>query len=222
MGESSHMTEQKRRTVHQWITITLQVIVAIGLALAIYEQQWMNVAITSGILILTLLPTMLGKRLRVEIPPEFELITIVFIFAAMFLGEIRGYYQRFWWWDVVLHTTSGGLLGILGVLLIYLLNESPRVGLNMKPGFVALFAFTFALAIGALWEIFEFAMDSLFGLNMQKSGLVDTMWDLIVDAIGAIVIAAAGYVYMKRGNESFIDRLVDKFIDANPRLFTRR
>jgi len=47
-------------------------------------------------------------------------------------------------------------------------------------------------SIGALWEVFEFGMDQIFGMNMQKSGLVDTMGDLIVDAIGAGLAAMSG------------------------------
>ena len=52
------------------------------------------------------------------------------------------------------------------------------------------------MAIGATWEIFEFTMDKLFGLSMQKSGLDDTMYDLIVDTFGALSAAAAGYYYL--------------------------
>jgi uncharacterized membrane protein YjdF len=68
----------------------------------------------------------------------------------------------------------------------------------MRPRFVAIFAFVFAVAIGALWEVIEFAMDRLFGTTMQKpilgdpSGLTDTVWNLIVDALGAAVISAFG------------------------------
>jgi hypothetical protein len=91
----------------------------------------------------------------------------------------------------------------------------------MKPGFVALFSFAFAVAVGSIWEIFEFTMDSFLGLNMQKSGLVDTMWDLIVDALGALVIAVLGYFYTKSGTEYFVEKWIDKFIEANPRIFRR-
>ena len=91
----------------------------------------------------------------------------------------------------------------------------------MKPAFVALFSFTFAIAIGSLWAIFEYSMDSLLGLNMQKSGLVDTMWDLIVDAVGAFVISVLGYFYMKRGFEYFVEKCIAKFVEGNPRLFRK-
>ena len=43
--------------------------------------------------------------------------------------------------------------------------------------------------IGVIWEIFEFSLDYVIGLNMQKSGLVDTMGDLIVNSIGSLFVA---------------------------------
>ena len=146
----------------------------------------------------------------------------MFIFASLFLGEYHGYYTRFWWWDALLHTASGFILGILGFLLVHVMNEKEELELHMKPAFVALFAFLFAIGIGTLWEIFEFTMDNLFGLNMQKSGLVDTMTDLIVDAVGAFIIAILGYGYLRTaGNSSFLEQWILRFIEANPRLFRR-
>ncbi len=216
------------RSIHRKITLALHVVMLVGLALSIYERQWLNTAAVGGILLLCALPMVILRRLEIFIPPEFELLAIAFIFASLFLGGTRDYYGWLWWWDLALHTTSGVLLGILGFLLVYVLNETPRLDLHMQPGFVAFFAFCFALAVGALWEIFEFALDELAGTNMQTpflgdpSGLTDTMWDLIVDALGALVIALAGYMYMKRGTTSFIERWIRRFIASNPRLFKRR
>jgi hypothetical protein len=68
-------------------------------------------------------------------------------------------------------------------------------------------------------------MDQLFGMNMQKpmfddpSGLTDTMWDLIVDAVGTILVAVYGYRYMRRGERSLIEGWIQRFIKTNPRLF---
>jgi len=68
----------------------------------------------------------------VQIPPEFQVLAVGFVFASLFLGEIRSYYLRIWWWDIALHTSSGLLLGILGFLLIYVLNENELAGLIGK------------------------------------------------------------------------------------------
>jgi hypothetical protein len=206
--------------LHRRVTIVLQIVLLIGIALELWQGQWLNAATTAGVLVVTLLPVILGRRFNVFIPPEFEVLALLFVFAAVFLGEVRGYYVRFWWWDVVLHSASGFLLGILGFLLVHVLNEKEELDLHMKPVFVALFAFMFALGLGALWEIFEFAMDSIFGLNMQKSGLVDTMWDLIVDTVGALIIALLGFSYLSKArNVSFLERWIARFIQDNRRFF---
>ncbi|MFO7818087.1 MAG: hypothetical protein R6V39_10475, partial [Desulfovibrionales bacterium] len=98
----------------------------------------------------------------------------------------------------------------------------------LNPGFVAFFAFLFAVGTGALWEIFEFSMDSLVGMNMQKgmlgdeSGLTDTMFDLMVDTLGALVIAVLGFKYLRTaGTQSFLERWIADFIARNPHLFRR-
>ena len=210
---------------HRRLAKLIQLIIAIGFLLELLESQWMSAAITLGILLLTSLPVFAARRARISIPPQFELLTIAFIFASLFLGERREFYERIWWWDLALHGTSGVLLGIFGFLLVYLLNEDSRVEVKMKPGFVAFFAFCFSIMVGALWEIFEFGVDQIFDTQMQKpmlgdpSGLTDTMWDLIVDCLGTAFVVIYGWRYMRRGEPSVIERWVRRFISENPRLF---
>ncbi|AUD79224.1 hypothetical protein CW740_08190 [Kangiella profundi] len=215
--------------VHKTITLILQAILVVEILLALWNEQWFTALITAGIIIITLAPLFIAKFLHVYIPHIFSLMAIAFIFASLFLGEIRDYYTKFWWWDMALHTTSGFLLGITGFLMVHVLNETDEIGIHMKPGFVAFFAFLFAIGIGVIWEIFEYSMDALFGMNMQKpmlgdpSGLTDTMWDLIVDSIGALIVSMFGYIYIKRGKkQSFLERWVTAFITSNPRLFKKR
>ena len=85
---------------------------------------------------------------------------------------------------------------------------------------LGLIAFCFALSIGALWEIFEFTMDQVFGLNMQKSGLVDTMWDLIVDMGGALIGASAGFFWLK-GRNSTLTAMIDEVVHLNRKTYRK-
>jgi|JI10StandDraft_1071094.scaffolds.fasta_scaffold366263_2 hypothetical protein len=214
--------------LHRRIKLGLQLALLLGLAVELYEAQWMNATLVLAILIVSFLPRWLARGLELSVPPQMELLAIGFVFASVFLGETRDFYGRFWWWDVLLHATSGGLLGAFGFLLVYVLNETPRIELRMRPRFLALFAFCFAVTIGTAWEIFEYGVDRLFGTTMQKptardpSGLTDTMEDLIVDAIGAGVVVVLGYRSAKRGAESWTARVIDRFVAANPRLFPER
>ena len=95
------------------------------------------------------------KQFNIILPIEFALGIVVF--ATLFLGEASDFYNRFWWWDVVMHAGSAIAIGLIGVIVLYMLIRSDRLRANA--GIMAFFAFTFALAIGTLWEIFEFFMD---------------------------------------------------------------
>ncbi len=184
--------------------------------------QYQSAVETLLILMITVLPVVLGNKFAVKIPHGFETLTVLFVFMSLFLGEVQSYYARFWWWDLVLHSGSAFIMGILGFLLVYVLNEKRELDINLNRNFVALFAFMFAVGIGALWEIFEFSVDQLFGSNMQKSGLVDTMWDLIVNVIGAFIISVLGWGYIKtREADSFLERWIEEFINKNPRFFEK-
>lgn len=208
--------------IHLIVSYALQAVLFVTLVISLVRQDWLTAFAVIGILILTFLPSIIRRSYRVFLPLEFDVAAIIFIFAALFLGELHGYYTKFWWWDLVLHTSSGFLFGILGFLLLYVLSNEPRVYIRMKPGFVAMFGFTFAVAIGVVWEIFEFFMDSTFGLGMQKSGSADTMWDLIVDALGALVIAVLGYLYLRKGNLLLFDRMIHRFVEKNPKLVRKK
>ena len=109
--------------LHKRLTLFLQLTLMIGVVLAVMQGRWLTATVIVGIIGVTLLPLVLGRRFAVHIPPEFEVLAVVFAYVSLFLGEVHGYYLRFWWWDVVLHIGSGFLLGILGFLLVYVLNE---------------------------------------------------------------------------------------------------
>lgn len=172
------------------------------------------------------LPSMLERRLRIRIPGGMYIAFVVFLYAAIYLGEVQSFYYRFRNWDTVLHTFSGLMLGALGFSLINLLNDSERVSVSLSPAFVALFAFSFAVALGVVWEVYEFSADGLFGLNMQKhsmesgepltgrKALEDTMGDLIVDSLSALAISLIGYVSLRYG-KGWLERFSIRRSDAS-------
>jgi hypothetical protein len=216
------------RRAHLGVLLVLQTVMAVELVLLAIGGNWMHVVLVIAVMAATLAPEVLRRRLPVEIPSEIQIVAILFVFATLFLGEVRDYYERIWWWDLALHGTAGLLIGLLGFLFVYVLNESRTVQLQMRASFVALFAFVFALGIGNLWEIFEFAMDEAFGLTMQKptasdpSGLADTMQDLIVNAVGAAIVSLAGWRYIGQARRRHVDTWVARFIRRNRRWRTRR
>ena len=164
----------------------------------------MSMQCAAGLLVM-MLPTFINRRWRLVVPDLMCVMYYIFLYCAVFLGEIFSFYYKVPYWDVLLHTMSSAMLASLGFILIDWLNTDPHVRLSASPLFISLFAFSFSLSIGALWEIYEFSFDSLFGLNMQKfraesgevmigrDALGDTMKDLITDAASALTVAAIGF-----------------------------
>lgn len=209
-------------SIYVTITLLIQAVVAIGLVLLVLRRDWENVFLTALVIALTLIPTFLLRRYRVYLPPEFQLVAVAFVFLSLYLGSARDFYYHFWWWDLILHAGSGFLLGIVGFLTLFLLNKTDRLPSGVRPVFLCFFGVTFAVFLGVLWEILEFMIDSIFPwTNMQsrETGVGDTMLDLIVDTLGAVVVALMGWAYFRGGRYSFIADGVRKFIRMNPRLF---
>ena len=178
----------------------------------IHEKSYYVLMLTESILgcVVITIPRILETKFHVRIPSRMLVAFVVFLYCAIFLGEVRFFYYRFNFWDTVLHFFSACQLATLAYSIVSILNQSERVPVNMSAGFVALFAFCFAVSGGALWEIYEFTGDSLLDMNMQKwrteegeplighAALEDTMKDIIVDVLGAGVISLSGYFSMKK------------------------
>jgi VanZ family protein len=130
---------------------------------------------------------------------------------------MANFYEIFPWWDTLLHFASGIILGILGFALVYFINKDRNVSLRLNPFFICAFSFTFVVTMGVFWEIFEFSVDQFLGMNMQKwqggirLGLIDTMTDLIIDTLGALIVAAVGYIYMRKDKKKFFKSIKESF-----------
>lgn len=165
-----------------------------------------------------ILPSKLEHKLNVKIPSNMLILYALFLYCAIYLGEVKSFYYNVNHWDTILHTFSGAMLGALGFSFITILNKSDKIPMNLSPIFVAVFAFCFAVTLGVVWEIYEFTFDGILQLNMQKfmledgtqllgrTALMDTMKDLIVDSIGAFVMSLVGYLSLKY-KTNFIEKL---------------
>ena len=216
-------TEEVWRILVFWVVLitligsAVWVIVSMALAPAESDDPYTRVKSSYVLMLLQcvlgvvamFLPSMLQRRFKVQIPSYMIVMYAVFLYCAIYLGEVRSFYRLIPNWDTILHTFSGAMLGALGFSLVTLLNNTDRVPLHLSPFFVALFAFCFAVTVGVVWEVYEFSADHILGTDMQKFGpgdgtayvghaaLFDTMADLIVDSVGAFVMSLIGYVSLK-------------------------
>ncbi|MBE6152544.1 MAG: hypothetical protein E7165_04460 [Firmicutes bacterium] len=224
------------------IYLVLRFLIIVCMVRELFNGNFQNALLCVLSLILFLIPAFVEKKFKIDLPTVLEVIIFIFIFSAEILGEINNFYGRFPLFDDILHTINGFLAASVGFSLVYLLNEKSE-SVNLSPVFISLVAFCFSMTIGVVWEFFEYGMDNIFNLDMQKDayvynintvtidpkhannvikiddinntiiykqggsellkldgyldiGLHDTMKDLLVNFIGALIFSIFGYMYI--------------------------
>lgn len=163
------------------VYLTLRALVLLTLVAQFFNGNFENVFLCALTLVLFILPTIFERRLKVDLPDTLEIIILLFIFAAEILGEIQSFYTTFPHWDMILHTLNGFLCAAIGFCLVDMFDRSEHFSLSLSPVFMAIVAFCFSMTIGILWEFFEYFMDQLFLLDMQKDTIVQTISTVTLD-----------------------------------------
>ena len=271
MKKEHHPKGQRRQALKEEVKakpgvtavyIILRALVIVAIVAQSFKGNFENVFLCVLTLFLFTLPSFLERTIRVEIPDTLEVIILLFIFAAEILGEIQAYYIQYPYWDTMLHTLNGFLCAAIGFSLLDILNRNEKLKFSLSPVYLAVVAFCFSMTIGVLWEFFEFSMDQLFLLDMQKDtvvnsigsvmldptggnhpvsikhitdvivvtadgaqqslglggyldiGIIDTMKDLFVNFIGAVVFSTIGFFYVKnRGKGKFAPQFIPTVVD---------
>lgn len=269
MGKTKKSNKDKLKAIpHKKSTIAIYFIIRILIVLeivsCIIRRDYHSVFIGTLSLFLLLLPSIMERKLNIDLPDTLEIIIMLFIYAAEILGEINSFYITVPHWDTVLHTINGFLCAAIGFSMIDLFNRNERFSFKLSPLYLAIAAFCFSMTVGVIWEFFEFGCDQLLGLDMQKDyivnqinsvafdntqtntvikiedikdviivhsdgtqqslglegyidiGIIDTMKDLFVNFIGAVIFSVIGYFFVKnRGKHKFAAQFIPQLIEED-------
>ena len=252
--ERKHWRHIQNKKVILTIYLVLRILVVATMVAQFFNGNYENVMLCVLTLVLFMLPSFCERRLHIDLPDTLEVIVLLFIFSAEILGEIQEFYILIPGWDTVLHTLNGFLCAAIGFSIVNILNGDKHTSMHLSPFYMAVTAFCFSMTIGVLWEFFEWGMDNLAGLDMQKDtvltgfntvmldpqgrnvayhvrnvtdtilvfadgstmsmglggyldiGLMDTMKDLLVNLIGAVVFSFFGYFYVKSKGKGKVAR----------------
>ena len=241
------------------VYLVLRGLVIFVLIRSLLRREYQSMFLCALSLVLMVLPSIISKKLKIVLPSTLEVIILLFIFAAEILGEIHSFYVRIPNWDTMLHTINGFLCAAIGFCLVDMLNRNDQFSFKLSPLYLAIVSFCFSMTVGVLWEFYEFGVDQLLGMDMQKDtvvhvinsvnldptrsktvihiqdivdtivvhsdgtqeslglggyldlGIIDTMKDLLVNFIGAVVFSTIGYFYVKQeGKGKVANRFIPK------------
>ena len=162
------------------IYFTLRILIILCLIGELLRGNYENALLCVLSLALFFLPAIAERTFKIDLPEIMEIIIFFFIFAAEILGEINNFYGIFKNFDTILHTLNGFLCASFGFSLVCLLNEN-ITQVKLSPLFVAIVAFCFSMTIGVAWEFFEYGMDNIIGLDMQKDEYVEKINTVTLD-----------------------------------------
>lgn len=182
----------------------MKLLMVLLLPMEIYNGEYLFSILVIFSVGLSLIPSLVERSYRVTLPFELDLLITLSIFLNTFMGEGMNLYHKVRHYDKALHIYGSAVVGLLAFVVVYTLNYTRKVRLSLP--LIGFFTITFAMAMGAVWEIMEFTVDSLFGTTTQD-GLDDTMWDLINDFVGGAITAAVGMFYVKYSNPDVRKRL---------------
>ena len=154
-----------------------------------------------------LIPRIAGKMFKIKITSAMELVYVLFIILAQFVGSVVNLYNKVWWYDLFAHFLSGVLTSVLSLVVLNWFG----VYKEKNKWFNFLFIISFTLMIASIWEFMEFGADTFFGMNVQHStttGVRDTMEDMLIAFLGSLIVSISYLVENKIAKNGFLKRVV--------------
>lgn len=163
----------RRLKTGKFFTAALAVYAAFCLGSAIYfftQGQVRNGVQSALFILIAPLAPVLEKYIRLRWPDVF-IALLLLLPAGGILGTCYDLYTAVPCFDIILHTLSGFVFVCLGYGLMTRLTRDP----DSKKTFAAclLFGIAFALAIAAVWELFEYLGTLVGGYDMHEDTIID-------------------------------------------------
>jgi len=149
---------------------------------------------------LSLIPTLVRRKVHIVVPWEVTFFIGLTLFLHIGGYSYHWYLDLYPYYDKFAHLIASITVALLGFLAV-LITMRVSTNLQLERWEIFFFIVIFTLAFGAIWEIWEFTMDTLVGTYLTKplqQGNTDTMIDLITDLGGGIIVAVMGTFYLKR------------------------
>lgn len=196
--------------------LILSILAAFDIISFVYSVRLRNAlyALSSLLsLMLVFLPYLTERVLLLRISMDLKAVYWFLVIGGPVLGNVYRFYHYIRPWDKLLHMLSGFLAAAVGYAL-------PDLLLKEKPGkmFKCLFAVSFSVAIGGIWEIYEYLLDVFFKMDMQNdtviTGFSSYMLGDVPGTIGAVENIETVSINGKPFEKGYIDiGLIDTMRD---------
>lgn len=197
-----------------YITYFIQGLILLAAASSITTGEYFLGFSASLAFLLTMAPSLMTRNLRLCLPWEVNLLIAASLYLHV-MGHVGGYYVSLApYYDKLTHLVSSATVALIAFFIAVLAEHRGEVRLTIPVAVV--FILTATLAAGTTWEIYEFVADEVFGTDLQH-GNTDTMVDLIMDLVGAAIVAGFVAIALSRSEgQRFIRFFADPSSGTKP------
>lgn len=173
----------------------------------LFTKNLLNFILTLALLTIYIVTKRLYSHKFNYIPTIYYYGAMMFGFLAYVLGEVYDFYERFPWWDNLLHFSSGVLIGFVVIVIVdyYQTKFYIRKNLWHDAVFTILIASAASISIAVFWEFFEYSWDFYFGGNMQDGFIWTT--NLTMAEVQSHILPSGRFM-----DKALQDTLFDQFL----------
>ena len=161
----------------KFITFLLYIAYIVSMVFFIKDKELGRASISAFCIVATFTLYIVNKNSKILISNSLYIVIVAFIFFASLFGSCYNFYDINHY-DDFLHIWSGFISCSVAFSIINFFN-TPRQIRDMSKIFVFIFLLMFSMGVSSVWEIVEFSIDKILGLNTQAGGLEDTIIDMI-------------------------------------------
>lgn len=213
--------EKSREPLFQKLTYFFLALFALHeIAMGVYNiaigQPYYYWMAFGGLLFLPL-PFLLWKLLGLQNVWQLDFVILLFLYLSFSIGIVSAGYYTIPYYDKAMHTVSGVFVGFLALVSFYWLKPVKKIEKSDCP-LCSVFIFSFSLAVAGLWEICEYAMSLVTGMDPQRvatTGVGDSMQDMIVCMLGTILFLVPTLVFYQRGKKDFFLGAFTAYFEIN-------
>ena len=182
-------------------------VLLVGMFLVGLQRGNTGILVNTGVAIAV---TQLVPVLERDFGVQMDAGLVLWVTSAVFLHALgtvgipgtglTSFYRQVWWWDHVTHALSASVVAAAGYATAraYDLHSED---VSLPPRFMFAFILLVTLAFGVFWEVVEFTLAETAGILgsgtvLTQYGLEDTMFDLVFDTVGAVVVAVWGTAHL--------------------------
>lgn len=202
---------KKDKKIMKMYSPFFKILLVLAALFSLYNKYWINLLLVLITFLLVFVPKIISKE-KSSNPSKIEILILSLLYLS-FLFNLEAIETKILWIRITMYLLFSTIICLVGFSLIYFLNEEKKTIVKLNPLFISLFAFTFSISIGTIWQIFRFLLNYLFNIDIQSFNPSDAMGFITINIFGAIIVSFVGYLYLKSDEDKyFIKKIIKSLI----------